>query len=147
MTDRVNEIGFYQDLADLMNAHPDWYETLGEVDFTLGVVMADESGSDLRVLLHFEELGCAEVSPLPEGGEASCDCWLEGDTASWAEMFDDIASNGRATGKRTINSLTLVGDHIDVRGGDPMGVDKFFRFNQTIQQFLDGAAQLAPASA
>jgi hypothetical protein len=62
-------------------------------------------------------------------------------------MFDDITTNGRATGRRTINSLTLVGDRIDVRGDDPMGVDKFFRFNQTIQQFFDGAAQLAPASA
>ncbi len=147
MSDRVNDLAFYQDLADLMNAHPDQYETLGEVDFTLGVLMAAEGGNDLRLRLRFEDLGCADVSPLSEGGEASCDCWLEGDTDSWGEMFDDITTNGRATGRRTINSLTLVGDRIDVRGDDPMGVDKFFRFNQTIQQFFDGAAQLAPASA
>lgn len=147
MADRVNELAFYQDLADLMNAHPDRYETLGEMDFTLGVVMVNDAGADLRLRLVFEELGCTEVSSLPEGAEASCDCWLEGDTGSWGEMFDNIAANGRATGRLTINSLTLVGDHIEVRGGDPMGVDRFFRFNQTIQQFFDGAAQLVPASA
>ncbi|MDP6077863.1 MAG: hypothetical protein QF638_06710 [Acidimicrobiales bacterium] len=147
MKENVNELTFYQELADLMNGHPDQYETLGEVDFTLGVVMANEDGEDLRLRLRFEELGCRDVSPLPEGGESSCDCWLEGDTESWGEMFDDITANGRATGRCTINSLTLVGDHIDVKGDDPMGVDRFFRFNQTIQQFFDGAAQLAPTPA
>ncbi len=147
MVDRVGEIGFYQDLADLMNAHPDAYETLGEVDLSLGVVMNGDEGGDLRMRLRFEELGCAEVSAIAAGDEADCDCWLEGDMAAWGEMFDDIVANGRATGRQTINSLTLVGDRIDVKGGDPMGVDRFFRFNQTIQQFLDGASQLALAAA
>jgi len=147
MTDRVNELAFYQDLANLMNAHPDRYGALGEMDFTLGVVMADEAGGDLRLRLRFEELGCTEVSSLREGGEDGCDCWLNGDLPAWEEMFEDITTNGLATGRRTINSLTLVGDRIDVKGDDPMGVDKFFRFIETIQQFLDGAAQLAPAPA
>lgn len=147
MSERADNLTFYQDLADLMNNNPDQYETLGEVDFTLGVVMADEAGSDLRLRLRFEDLGCTDVSALPEGGESSCDCWLEGDIDSWGEMFNDITTNGRATGRHTVNSLTLVGDRIDVRGDDPMGVDRFFRFNQTIQQFFDGAAELAPAPA
>ena len=48
---------------------------------------------------------------------------------------------------QTINSLTLVGDRIAVHGDDPLGVDLFFRFNQTVQAFLDGAAVVATASA
>ncbi|MBC8195562.1 MAG: hypothetical protein ISR43_01065 [Acidimicrobiia bacterium] len=147
MSSRVNQLGFYQDLADLMNSHPEQYETLGEVDFTLGIVMVDDHGADLRVRLSFEELGCSEVSPLSEGTENGCDCWLKGDLPAWEEMFEDITANGLATGRRTINSLTLLGDRIATMGDDPMGVDKFFRFNQTIQQFLDGAAQLVPATA
>jgi len=57
-------------------------------------------------------------------------------------MFDDIHVNGMATGRKTVNSLTLLGDRIDIRANDPLGKDLFFRFNQTVQQFLDGAAEL-----
>ena len=143
----VGDLSFYQDLADLMNAHPETYEGLGEVDLTLGVVLTGTGGDDLRIRLRFEDLGCTGVSLLGDGEEADCDCWLAGDIGAWSEMFDDIVANGRATGRSTVNSLTLIGDRIRARGDDPMGVDRFFRFNQTIQQFLDGAAQLAPAAA
>ena len=60
-------------------------------------------------------------------------------------MFDDIAEHGHATGRQTINSLTLLGDDIVVQGSDPLGVDKFFRFNQTVQAFVDGAGTHAAA--
>ena len=84
-----------------------------------------------------------------EGDEQTADCWLDGDLAAWQAMFDDIVANGRATGRQTINSLTLVGEAIAVKGADPLGVDVFFRCNQTVQAFLDGAAAVlrAPAGA
>ena len=137
----VSELSYYQELAALMNAHPEDYEILGEVDLNLGLVMTGQA-ADLRVRLQFEGLGCTEVSALDEGGEHSCDCWLEGDLEAWGEMFDDIHVNGMATGRKTVNSLTLLGDRIDIRANDPLGKDLFFRFNQTVQQFLDGAAEL-----
>jgi hypothetical protein len=58
-------------------------------------------------------------------------------------MVADILGNGRATGRYTINSLTLMGDEIRLRGADVMGVDKFSRFNQSLQEFFDGAANLS----
>ncbi len=67
---------------------------------------------------------------------------LEGPLQAWQDMFDDIAANGRATGFHTINSLALMGDRISCRGDDPMGLDKFSRFNQTLQEFFDGAHHL-----
>ena len=63
-------------------------------------------------------------------------------------MFDDIVANGTASGRQTINSLALLGTgstDIRLRGDDPMGVDKFSRFNQTLQEYLDGASRLAVA--
>ena len=50
--------------------------------------------------------------------------------------------HGRATGLQTINSLALLGDDIALGGSDPMGLDKFSRFNQTLQEFFDGASTL-----
>ena len=38
----------------------------------------------------------------------------------------------------TINSLALKGDPMVVACDDPTGTDKFSRFNQTLQEFLDG---------
>ena len=57
-------------------------------------------------------------------------------------MFDDIVANGRATGRQTLNALTLWGEDMRIEGTDPMGTDRVSRFNQTLQQFLDGAAHM-----
>ncbi len=138
---QTSEVSYYQELADLMNSRPQDYEGLGEVNLTLGLVMHG-GPSILRVKLQFEDLKCIQVSVLETGGETSCDCWLEGDIEAWAEMFEDIVTHGMATGRKTVNSLTLLGDRINIHADDPLGKDLFFRFNQTVQQFLDGAAQL-----
>ena len=58
----------------------------------------------------------------------------------------DITANGSASGRLTINSLALLGTDIRLRGDDPMGTDKFSRFNQTLQEYLDGAARSAVAA-
>ena len=50
-------------------------------------------------------------------------------------------------GLYTINSLALMGDRIRCEGDDPMGLDKFSRFNQTLQEFFDGARHLAVGAA
>ena len=139
----IKDLAFFQSLADYMNDHPDTFEILGEVDMTMGIIMFDPAGEDLRVCLPFEELGCASPTTMAAGQETGCDCWLEGDLAAWEPMFKNIEAGDGATGRQTISSLTLVGEHIEVHGIDPMGIDRFFRFNQTVQQFFDGAGQLA----
>jgi hypothetical protein len=74
------------------------------------------------------------------------DYYLDGPLAKWQAMFDDIVANGAASGRQTINSLALLAtsaDDVRLRGDDPMGTDKFSRFNQTLQEYLDGAARVA----
>lgn len=145
---RIDTVAFFDALASEMNAHPEVYEVLGDANLDLVVLMRDDD-SAFRVRLTFEGISCEGVAEAGDGDERTADCWLEGDLAAWQAMFDDIAANGRATGRQTINSLTLVGDAIAVKGDDPLGVDVFFRCNQTVQAFLDGAAAVlrAPAGA
>lgn len=147
MSAAIDSVAFFDELANEMNANPALYEALGEIELSIAIVMRDPQG-DFRVRLDFSDVRCDGVSAIGDGDELATDCWLDGDRSAWQEMFDNITANGHATGRQTINSLTLLGEHITVRGDDPLGVDKFFRFNQSVQAFLDGAATAAqPAQA
>jgi hypothetical protein len=143
----VDSFEFFEELADAMNAAPERYEPLGWCDLDLGVVVHRRDQPDFRALLCFGDYACALVTEFPEGDEAVADCYLEGDVGAWAEMVDNIRANGRATGRHTLSSLVLLGEEIEVRGVDPMGVDRFFRYAQSLQQFFDGAATGVPAVA
>ena len=143
---QIDDVMLFDALANEMNAHHERFQILGDADMAAGVVMQRPDG-DFRVRIDFEELHCAGVSSIDEAGLQSVDFWLEGPLDAWQAMFSDIVSNGRATGLQTINSLALLGDRIACRGDDPMGLDKFSRFNQTLQEFLDGAARVERAPA
>lgn len=143
----IDGIAFFDALATEMNTHPEAYDPLGDVEIDLAFVMHRPGGDDLRLLLSFRGITCESVTEVDDDDVSRADCRVEGDLDAWQAMFDNIVSNGRATGRQTINSLTLVGEDLVVAGADPMGVDKFFRFNQSIQAFLDGAAVVAASAA
>ena len=142
MTANIDTRDFFAALANEMNAHPDRFSLLGYADMRVAIVMR-RSSDEFRIGLLFDGLRCDEVTTLSETDIAQADYRLEGDIVDWQTMYTDIETNGRATGRETINSLALMGDRIVVAGDDPMGLDKFSRFNQTLQEFLDGAAHLA----
>lgn len=140
---RIDTAAFFNSLAIEMNAHPDRYQILGDADMSAMLVM-ERPESAFCVRIDFEELRCAGITEVDAGEPA--DFRLEGSLDAWQAMFDDIVANGRATGLQTINSLALLGDRIACRGDDPMGLDKFSRFNQTLQEFFDGTARIAVAA-
>lgn len=143
----VDDLGTFEPLAVEMNAHPERYEVLGDFDLVLGVVIARPDADAFRARLTFDGILCTDVSEMEAGDERTTDCWLEGPLGAWTAMFDDIRRNGRATGRQTLNSLTMLGDEIRLLGSDVMGIDKFSRFNQSLQEFFDGAARAATAVA
>jgi hypothetical protein len=145
MSAAIDRVSFFDRLADEMNHHPEQYEALGELDLDLAVVMRDPHG-DFAVRLTFGGTRCDGVGEIGDGDETTADCWLDGPKEAWQAMFDNIVQHGHATGRQTINSLTLLADQISVQGDDPLGVDKFFRFNQTVQAFFDGAANVASSA-
>ncbi len=142
MSGGVDTMAFFDSLANEMNAHAERFAPLGEAEMTLVLVMG-RSGGDFRVRLEFESLECIGVVQVDDAEALGADFRLEGPLEAWQAMFDDITANGRATGLYTINSLALMGDRIRCEGDDPMGLDKFSRFNQTLQEFFDGARHLA----
>ena len=137
----VTSTALYEDLAHHMNHQTDHFRILGDADMTV-VFTIKAPAKTVNVQLVFSELTCDGVALVGEDEAHLCDFRLEGNLDAWNEMFDDIAANGSASGGLTINSLALRGDRISLEGDDPMGLDKFSRFNQTLQDFLDGAGRL-----
>jgi len=142
---RIDTATFFAGLADEMNAHPEEFRVLGDCDMVAALVMRRDEG-DFAVRITFEELRCAEAVEIPATDAHLADFYLDGPYSMWQTMFADILEHGTASGRLTINSLALLGTDIRLRGDDPMGVDKFSRFNQTLQEYLDGAARIAAAA-
>ena len=142
----IDTLAFFDALAAAMASEPEVNERLGDIDLELALVMRRPDGDHFRVRLSFHGITCDAVVEIDPGEERSADCWLEGDIEAWQAMFDNIAEHGHAVGDWTLNTLTLFGERISLHATDPMGEDRFHRFNQTLQEFVDAAARL-PASA
>ena len=140
----IDSARFFADLADEMNAHPENFRVLGDADMDVALVMRKPDG-DFAVRIRFEALRCEAVDEIPATDAHLAEFYLDGAYDAWQVMFDDILVHGSASGRLTINSLALLATDVRLRGDDPMGVDKFSRFNQTLQEYLDGAARLAVA--
>lgn len=143
----VDGIALFDRLAAAMNAAPERYEGLGDVNVDLALVMRRPEAEPFRLLLGFRGIRCETVAELAEGEERTADCWLEGGVEHWRAMFADIAAHGGARGEWTLNTLTIFGERLQLHAGDPMGWDKFHRFNQTLQEFFDGAADVSAEEA
>lgn len=140
---KIDSTPFFQTLADDMNSRPDDFKVLGDCDMSAALVMRNGDG-DFAVKVSFAGLSCSGVTSITAAdADSSADYYLDGPLSAWQAMFDDILANGSASGRLTINSLALLGTDIRLRGSDPMGVDKFSRFNQTLQEYLDGASRTA----
>jgi hypothetical protein len=140
---QIDNEKFFSGLAEEMNASLDRFRGLGDADMVAALVMRKADGPDFAVRIVFESLRCEGVDEIPADEAHLADFYLDGAIEHWHTMFDDILANGSASGRQTINSLALLGTDIRLRGDDPMGVDKFSRFNQTLQEYLDGAARTA----
>jgi hypothetical protein len=144
---KIDSIEFFETLADTMNADPARFTVLGEAYMDCVLVMRDRPSlayipqPDFAVRLVFDGVRCEHV--VATEPDEPADFKLVGPVEAWNVMFDDIAVHGRAEGLQTINSLALLGGAIACVGSDPMGIDKFSRFNQTLQEFFDGAARVA----
>lgn len=139
---RIDSLEFFDRLAGVMNADTSRYELLGDIELDLAVVMHRPDSDAFRVLLGFHGIECETVAAIDAGAEVAAECWIEGDVGDWQDMFDDIVGHGHATGPWTLNTLTIMGDKIQLKAADPMGWDKFHRFNQTLQDFVDAAASV-----
>jgi len=133
-------VAWFERLGVLMAAQRDRFRHLGTVDCVMGVTILGD-GADWHAEITFEEFDVRAVRAVDEDELMAADFIIETDLETWREMVENIAAHGGHPDlEHTLNYLSLPGTPIRVWSDDPIGRDAFFRFNQTLQEFIENCA-------
>jgi hypothetical protein len=126
---------FFEALKKRTEEDATTFEKLGYCDTSFGVRIGDT-----QYALDFEVYECVGVR---EGGDPKkLDFVLSAPKEVWSEMVTSIVENGGADAAHTLNTLSHLGDVIQVEFEDAEGHDRFYRFMASIQEFFDQARHL-----
>lgn len=141
MTDAVVDfpsLAWFKRLADLMNANRARQEQLGYVDCVAQFTITGEEAWNVQIT--FEEFAAVDVQRVDAGERERADFVLAAPLSVWREMIDSIAAgNGRPDLEHTLNYLTHLGTPMSVQSADPLRRDLYFRYNQSLQEFINAA--------
>lgn len=130
-------------LQDQMNKKEAVFKHLGFVDCRFVVtVQADFSTTETHHYgLEFSVYQCVDVREVDKPEDYDPDFVITGGAYQWAEMFQNIAEYNGADLAHTLNRLSMVGVPFRVTGSDVVRQEYFFRYNQSLQEFMNGYAQ------
>lgn len=133
---------FFQALRDGLNANTERLRRLGTADVTLVVKVdyADQAQCYEIVLGGYHCLSVRTLASIDAAGEGAVT--VEGPYEVWREMIDSIQRSGQADLDHTLNTLTLMDTPLHVSALNQLDTDLFYRYQQTLQEFFDGAASL-----
>lgn len=141
----IPSVELFKALAEEMNRDLERFKHLGFIDCRC--VMAIEEDETLPAPkyygLTFDTYNCIDVREVKSPDEYQPDFVIHGPAAAWREMFENIAANGKADLGHTINRLTMAMIPMYVTGADVVEKERFFRYNQSLQEFLNGYAKVA----
>src|SRR6185437_8303889 len=138
------EAEWFLALGRLMAAEGEEFRRLGyaETQFTLRVIDNDSDRVEATVGLEFDGYTLIRAESVNDLDAWDPDFILNGRRATWHRMLEEIARNGRPEMRHTLSSLALMGEELWLESHDQLREDKFFRFNQTLQEFFNLAAKL-----
>jgi len=139
-------VAWFERLAALMNANRARQEQLGFCDCVAGFAVTDggPDGQPFVVQVTFEEFAATDVREATPAEAARADFTVTGPLAAWRAMIESIAAgNGRPALEQTLNRLTHMGTPMHVASDDPLRRDLYFRYNQTLQEFVNASAAFA----
>ena len=133
---------WFERLVEAMNANRQRQEVLGYVDCVAQFTIDDggPGGGPVAYRVTFEEFSALGVEEI-EGREfGNADFAVEGPLAVWREMISSIAAGGcRPDLDHTLNRLTHLGNQLRLRAPDTIHADYYFRFNQSLQEFVNAS--------
>lgn len=130
-------------LAKAMNEEQAAFESLGSIDCTMVVQVGEPSSGDLFEV-SFRSYGVESIRRLDSIDDANpAHFSITATLDTWRDMIDNIISNGQPDLEHTLNFLTFPDDPMVVDGPDQLQIDTFYRFNQSLQLFFNGAARVA----
>jgi hypothetical protein len=135
-------VAFFQTLQSAMRQEAARFRRLGFIDTTFGIHITTPAGQNWRYLLTFEVFDCRDVTEVQEFDLTAIDFVITGDLAAWTEMLQNIRQHEGADVAHSLNTLTHFGERMTIEYDDPDNRDKFFRFQESIQEFFDLAHRL-----
>ena len=138
-------VEWFERLGQLMDEYRARHEHIGPIDVTAvwTVIDADGQGTDRHFLTRFELYSMVDAREITEDERSQADFIMETDTQVWQEMIENIRDNGgRPDLEHSLNRLSLPGVPIRVWADDPLGRDMFFRFNQSLQEFVNASVHV-----
>jgi hypothetical protein len=135
-------------LGELMDENRAVHEHVGEIDCSCvwTVFDADGEGTDRHFLTTFELYSLVDVREVTEEERVKANFILETDVWVWKEMLENIAEGGgRPDLEHSLNRLSLPGVPIRVWAEDPLDRDMFFRFNGSLQEFVNESYKIPTA--
>lgn len=151
MAPRFPDASWFLALGGLMAARGELFQRIGYVETRFVVrVLPDEDGGgqgqsteqNTGVALQGYALTEAAALAPTEAVSFDPDFTICARRAVWHRMLDEIVRNGRPELRHTLNSLALMGDELWLESADQLREDKFYRFNQSLQELFNLAAQL-----
>lgn len=136
-------VEWFRALADAMNRNRVRQEQLGYVDCVaeFKVIDGGPGGAPVAYQVTFEEFEATDVREATAADEPRVDFALDASLATWRAMIESIAAgNGRPGLEQTLNRLSHMGTPIRLRSSDQLRKDMYFRFNQSLQEFINASA-------
>ena len=136
---------WFRELARQMQSQKfkDQYRALGAIDCTMVVQVDDPQGPRLFEV-KFKSYEVDSVRRLNSIDEADPEHFrIEGPMEAWKDMIENIRDRGEPDLEHTLNFLTFPDDPMVVDGPDQLQTDAFYRYNQSLQLFFNGAADVA----
>jgi predicted small metal-binding protein len=130
----------------------DWFQALADITKEdqgykkfgrLNAVIAFKCG-DTNVSCNFDVLDIHDIEEVSDEALRDVDIVIEMPPEIWKDMLENIKAEGHATGEWTLNTLDLRLDeeiHKNLME-DGFKADMFFRYNPSLQVFMDNAAKL-----
>jgi hypothetical protein len=130
-------------LAAFMSAEESSFCRLGPIDCAMVVKVDGADGATLFEVT-FEAFEVKSIRRLERIDDAAPEHFvIEATFDTWREMIENIHAHGEPDLAHTLNYLTFPDDPMVVGGPDQLQIDAFYRYNQSLQRFFNGAAGVA----
>jgi hypothetical protein len=139
------EPAWFLALGRLMEAEGALFQRLGyaEMRFVLRVIPDHEgNGGETLVGIATDGYRMTAASIVDDLAAFDPDFVICAKRSVWDRMLTEITESGRPSLRHTLSSLALVGDEMWLESTDQLREDKFYRFNQTLQEILNLASHL-----
>lgn len=137
------ESAWFLALGRRMAAEGELFRRLGYAEVRLAIrVLSDEGERVERTIgLEFDGYTLVRAEALDDAASFDPDFIICARRQVWNRMLDEIARHGRPELRHTLSSLALLGEELWLESTDQLREDKFYRVNQTLQEFFNLAAR------